>query len=93
MEDQADMLLIGEAFNGLEAIQQFWVRRPDITLMDLQRPEMSGISAIIAIRNEFPPARIMVLTTYIDVHVVRPLKDGAQGYLIKNLLHKELLEC
>lgn len=94
VEDQADMLLVGEASNGREAIQQFRVHRPDVTLMDLQMPEMSGVDAIIAIRDEFPQARIIVLTTYNgDVQVVRALKAGAQGYLIKNLLHKELLDA
>src|SRR4029077_12675923 len=92
--DQSDMLLVGEASNGREAIQQFRAQQPDITLMDLQMPEMSGVDAIIAIRNEFSQARIIVLTTYTgDVQVVRALKAGAQGYLMKNLLHKELLDA
>ena len=91
--DQADMTLVGEASNGREAIQQFRTQRPDVTLMDLQMPEMNGLDATIAIRNEFPQARIIVLTTYIgDAQVLRALKAGAQGYLLKNLLHKELLE-
>src|SRR5271168_4881537 len=90
---QADMNLIAEAANGREAIQQFHQHRPDITLMDLQMPEMNGLDAIIAIRGEFPEARIIVLTTYAgDVQVVRALKAGARGYLLKNSLHKELLE-
>ena len=94
VEDQADMLLVGEASNGREALQQFRTHRPDVTLMDLQMPEMTGVDAIIAIRDEFPQARIIVLTTYSgDVQVVRALKAGAQGYLIKNLLHKELLDA
>jgi DNA-binding NarL/FixJ family response regulator len=94
LEDQADLLLVGEASNGREAIQQFRAHRPDVILMDLQMPEMSGVDAIIAIRDEFPQARIIVLTTYTgDVQVVRALKAGAQGYLIKNLLHKELLDA
>jgi DNA-binding NarL/FixJ family response regulator len=94
VQDQADMLLVGEASNGREAIQQFRAHRPDVTLMDLQMPEMSGVDATIAIRDEFPRARILVLTTYTgDVQVVRALKAGAQGYLIKNLLHKELLDA
>jgi DNA-binding NarL/FixJ family response regulator len=92
IEDQTDMALVGEASNGREAIQQFRTHRPDITLMDLQMPDMNGIDATIAIRNEFPEARIVVLTTYGgDVQVLRALKAGAQGYLLKNLLHKELL--
>jgi DNA-binding NarL/FixJ family response regulator len=90
---QQDMTLIGEASNGRDAIQQFRVHRPDITLMDLQMPEMNGIDAIIAIRNYFPEARIIVLTTYVgDVQILRALKAGARAYLLKNLLHKELLE-
>lgn len=94
VQDQPDMLLVGEASNGREAIQQFRAHQPDVTLMDLQMPEMSGVDAIIAIRDQFPRARIIVLTTYTgDVQVVRALKAGAQGYLIKNLLHKELLDA
>ena len=89
----SDMTLVAEASNGREAIQQFRAHHPDVTLMDLQMPEMNGIDAIIAIRNEFPEARIIVLTTYAgDVQVLRAIKAGARGYLIKNLLHKELLE-
>ena len=91
--DQADMTLVGEASNGREAIQQFRAQRPDVTLMDLQMPDMNGLDATIALRNEFPQARIIVLTTYIgDAQVLRAIKAGAQGYLLKNLLHKELLE-
>jgi DNA-binding NarL/FixJ family response regulator len=90
---QSDMTLVGEASNGRDAIQQFRAHRPDVTLMDLQMPEMSGVDAIIAIRNEFPEARIIVLTTYTgDVQILRSLKAGARAYLLKNLLHKELLE-
>jgi DNA-binding NarL/FixJ family response regulator len=90
---QPDMTLVGEASNGRDAIQQFREHRPDVTLMDLQMPELDGIDAIIAIRNEFPEARIIVLTTYVgDVQIVRALKAGARAYLLKNLLHKELLD-
>ena len=90
---QSDITLVGEASNGRDAIQQFRAHRPDVTLMDLQMPEMSGVDAIIAIRNEFPEARIIVLTTYAgDVQILRALKAGARAYLLKNLLHKELLE-
>lgn len=90
---QADMTLVGEASNGREAIQQFRTQRPDVTLMDLQMPEMNGLDATIAIRSEFPQARIILLTTYTgDVQVMRALKAGAQGYLLKNLLHKDLLQ-
>jgi DNA-binding NarL/FixJ family response regulator len=93
IEDQPDITLVGEASNGREAIQQFRAHRPDVTLMDLQMPEMNGLDATIAIRNEFPEARIVVLTTYGgDVQVLRALKAGAKAYLLKNLLHKELLE-
>src|ERR1700760_1124936 len=89
----SDMTLVGEASNGRDAIQQFRAHRPDVTLMDLQMPEMSGVDAIIAIRNEFPEARIIVLTTYTgDVQILRALKAGAMAYLLKNLLHKELLD-
>jgi DNA-binding NarL/FixJ family response regulator len=90
---QSDMSLVAQASNGREAIHQFRTHRPDITLMDLQMPEMNGVDAIIAIRGEFPEARIIVLTTYTgDVQVLRALKAGARGYLLKNSLHKELLE-
>jgi DNA-binding NarL/FixJ family response regulator len=90
---QSDMSLVGQASNGREAIQQFRTHRPDVTLMDLQMPEMNGLDATIAIRGEFPEARIIVLTTYTgDVQVLRALKAGARAYLLKNLLHKELLE-
>src|SRR6202142_4766592 len=90
---QSDMTLVAEASNGREAIQQFRTHRPEITLMDLQMPEMNGIDALIAIRNEFPGAKIIVLTTYAgDTQILRALKAGAQAYLLKNTLHKELLE-
>jgi DNA-binding NarL/FixJ family response regulator len=90
---QSDMSLVAQASNGREAIHQFRTHRPDITLMDLQMPEMNGVDAMIAIRGEFPEARIIVLTTYTgDVQVLRALKAGARGYLLKNSLHKELLE-
>ncbi len=90
---QPDMKLIAEASNGREAIQQFRQHRPDITLMDLQMPEMGGLDAIIAIRGEFADARIIVLTTYAgDVQALRALQAGARGYLLKDTLHKELLD-
>ena len=75
---QPDMILIGEASDGREAIQQFRTHRPDVTVMDLQMPEMNGLDALIAIRNEFPDAKIIMLTTYkSDVQIVRALKAGA----------------
>src|SRR5579872_538571 len=87
------MQSVGEAATGREALTQFKLKRPDVTLMDLQMPEMGGIEAIIAIRAEFPNARIIVLTTYTgDVQVLRALKAGARAYLLKNLLYKELVE-
>jgi DNA-binding NarL/FixJ family response regulator len=88
-----DMELIGEAANGREALNLFRKYQPDVTLMDLQMPEMNGIDAIGAIRGEFPDARIIVLTTHPgDVQVSRALKAGARGYLLKGMLRKELLE-
>lgn len=89
---QNDMTLVAEASDGREAIQLFRVHRPDVTLMDLQMPEMNGLDALIAIRNEFREARVIVLTTYAgDVQILRALKAGAQGYLLKNTLHQDLL--
>src|SRR6266850_1865655 len=89
----SDMKVVGEASNGREAIAKFRECDPDVTLMDLQMPELSGFDAILAIRDEFPEARIIVLTTYAgDVQARRAIKAGAQGYLLKNLLHKELLQ-
>ena len=90
---QPDISLVGEASNGREAIQQFRAHRPDVTLMDLQMPEMNGLDALIALRNEFPDAKVVVLTTYTgDVQILRALKAGAQAYLLKNTLHKELID-
>lgn len=93
LEDQPDMTLVGQATNGREAIEHFRRLRPDVTLMDLRMPDMSGIEAIAVIRMEFPAARIIVLTTYTgDVQAVQALKAGASGYLLKTMLRKELLE-
>ena len=90
---QPDMILVGEASNGREAIRQFRMHHPDVTLMDLQMPEMNGLDALIAIRTEFPDARVIVLTTYVgDTQILRALKAGAQAYLLKNTLHEELLQ-
>ena len=91
--DERDMTLVAEATNGREAIQQFRAHRPDVTLMDLQMPEMNGLDAMIAIRGEFADARIIVLTTYTgDVQARRAIQAGARAYLLKNSLHKELLD-
>ena len=93
LENHCDMDLVAEASDGREALEQFRKHRPDITLMDLQMPQMSGIDAMSAIRAEFPDARIIVLTTHAgDVQVSRALKAGARAYLLKGLLRKELLD-
>jgi DNA-binding NarL/FixJ family response regulator len=90
---ESDMKVVGEAANGREGIAKFRECLPDVTLMDLQMPDMNGIDVMIAIRDEFPEARIIVLTTYTgDVQVFRALKAGAQAYVTKNLVHKELLQ-
>ena len=93
LASEADMVLVAEAGNGREAIEQFRTHRPDITLMDLQMPLMSGGEAILAIRKEFPDARVIVLTTYSgDAQADRAFKAGAYGYLLKSMLRKELVE-
>ena len=90
---ESDMKVVAEASTGVEATKQFKQHRPDITLMDLQLPDMSGIEAMISIRQEFPEARIIVLTTYAgDAQVVRALKAGARGYLLKAEVNDELLD-
>jgi DNA-binding NarL/FixJ family response regulator len=90
--DEADMRLVAEATTGGEAVEAYRVWRPDVTLMDIQMPDMNGIDATIAIRKEFPSARIVVLTTYEgDVLAQRAIKAGAAGYLLKSMLRKELL--
>jgi DNA-binding NarL/FixJ family response regulator len=89
---ESDMKVVGEASNGREGIAKFRECIPDVTLMDLQMPDMNGIDVTIAIRHDFPEARIIVLTTYTgDVQVLRAIKAGAQAYVTKNLVHKELL--
>jgi DNA-binding NarL/FixJ family response regulator len=93
LRGEEDILLVGEATNGREAIESFRALRPDVTLMDLQMPVMSGIDAIIAIRREYPGSRFVVLTTYQgDIQALRAFQAGASGYLLKNMLRKELLD-
>ncbi len=93
VEPQPDMILAGEAANGAEAIEAYRNLKPDVTLMDLQMPGVGGLDAIAAIRDEFPGARIIVLTTYSgDVQALRALKAGAAAYLLKSALRKELLD-
>src|SRR5689334_7592625 len=87
------MAMIGEAGDGREALEAFRKHRPDVTLMDLQMPEMGGIDALSAIRAEFPDARIIVLTTHAgDVQVTRAMRAGARAFLLKGPLRKELIE-
>ena len=90
LSSQPDMRLVAEATNGREAVQQFRQHRPDITLMDLQMPQMNGLDAMVAIRKEFPEAKIIILTTY-ESDFQRAMNQGAQAYLLKTNLHKELL--
>ena len=90
---EPDMLLVAEASNGREALEQFRIHKPDVTLMDVQMPEVNGIDAILKIREEFPDARIIVLTTYTgDAQAARAFKAGASGYLLKNMVRKELID-
>jgi DNA-binding NarL/FixJ family response regulator len=91
---ESDMQLVGEASNGQEAVEKYRMHRPDVTLMDLQMPGMSGVETIISIRSEYPKARIIVLTTYSgDVQVLRALKAGAQAYILKGNVHRELMDA
>ncbi len=88
-----DILVVGEAANGREAVESFRILQPDVTLIDLQMPVMNGIDAILAIRTEYPAARFAVLTTYEgDVQALRALKAGATGYLLKSMLREELID-
>src|SRR5215213_508004 len=90
---EQDIVVVAEAANGREAIEQFRTHRPDVTLMDVQMPEVNGIDAIIKIREEFSDARIIVLTTYTgDVQAARAFKAGAAGYLLKSMVRKELID-
>jgi DNA-binding NarL/FixJ family response regulator len=94
INNQPDMLLAAEAASGTEAIQKFREHRPDVTLMDLRLPDMSGIDSLIAIRTEFPAARIIMLTTFEgDVEIHRALQAGAQGYMLKSTPPRELVEA
>jgi DNA-binding NarL/FixJ family response regulator len=91
--NEPDLELVAEAANGVEALEQFRKLRPDITLLDIQMPEMNGVDCIKALRSEFPDARVIVLTTYEgDVLAQRALKAGARGYILKGMLRKELLD-
>jgi DNA-binding NarL/FixJ family response regulator len=91
--NESDLELVGEATNGLEALEHFRALRPDITLLDIQMPDMNGVDCIKSLRSEFPDARVIVLTTYEgDVLAQRALKAGAQGYVLKGMLRKELLD-
>ena len=93
IQQHSDMELVAGAKNGIEAIEAFRKYRPDVTLMDLQMPQMNGIDAMAAIRKEFPKARIVVLTTYSgDIQASRALKQGAVGYLLKGMLRSELID-
>jgi DNA-binding NarL/FixJ family response regulator len=93
LANQKDMKLVAEASTGKEAITQFRAHHPDVTLMDLQMPDMGGIDAILGIRGEFRDARIIVLTTYSgDALAQRALKAGAKAYVLKNHVRKDLLE-
>jgi len=90
---QPDIVVVAEAANGREAIQQFRSHRPDVTVMDLQMPEMDGVDAVLAIRDEFPNAKVIVLTTYAgDAKILSALKAGAQGYLLKAVMHMDLAD-
>jgi len=92
INSQPDMQLVARATSGKEAIQQFKEHQPDVTLMDLRLPDMSGIDTMIAIRTEFPEARIIMLTTFEgDVEIQRALEAGARGYMLKNMPPKDLV--
>lgn len=91
---EPDMKLVAQASDGKEAIEQFRLHRPDVTLMDIQMPNLNGIEAISRIRNEFPNAKIIVLSTYSgDVQVLRAIEAGARGYILKGHVHRELLDA
>jgi DNA-binding NarL/FixJ family response regulator len=93
IDNQPDMMMVAQASNGREGIQRFREHRPDVTLMDLRLPDISGIDAMIAIRGEFPEARIVMLTTFEgDVEIQRALAAGARGYVLKSMPPGELAE-
>ncbi|HEX4320015.1 MAG TPA: response regulator transcription factor [Acidobacteriaceae bacterium] len=93
ISNEPDMQLAGEASSGSEAIRGFRAQRPDVTLMDLRLPDISGIDALIAIRTEFPTARVIMLTTFEgDADILRALDAGAQGYMLKSMPRKQLVE-
>src|SRR6476661_8680444 len=93
IRNQPDMSLVAEAFSGQEGIQKFREQKPDVTLMDLRLPDMSGIDAMIAIRSESPEARVIILTTFAgDVEIQRALEAGARAYILKSMPPKELVD-
>ena len=93
INSQPDMVLVSQAASGTEAIQRYREHQPDVTLMDLRLPDLSGIDAMIAIRTEFPEARIIMLTTFEgDVEIQRALQAGARGYLLKNMPPTEIVD-
>ncbi len=93
INNQPDMTMVGEASNAQEAVEQFRKHRPDVTLMDLRLPGMSGIDAMIAIRAEFPEARIIILTTFEgDVEIQRALEAGARAYMLKSMPPKDIVD-
>jgi DNA-binding NarL/FixJ family response regulator len=93
IKNQPDMVLVAEASNGRDAIQQFQKHKPDVTLMDVRLPDINGIDVMIEIRNEFPDARIVMLTTFEgDAEIQRALEAGARGYMLKSMPPKELVD-
>ena len=94
VDAQPDMVMVGQAASGREGIEQFRAQQPDVTLMDLRLPDMSGIDALVAIRKESPEARVVMLTTFEgDVEMQRALEAGARGYLLKTMPPAELIEA
>jgi len=92
INNEPDMLMVAQASSGRDAIERFRLERPDVTLMDLRLPDISGIDAMIAIRNDFPDARVVLLTTFEgDVEIQRALAAGARGYILKNMPPRDLV--